>query len=127
MSEEQADTDDTQPTPGPWTVYDPHNDAPFINSGPHPSNICRLMFSPHWGDDEVWANARLTAAAGTAASELPEEYDPVAVVEALPLLITALEMMSRADTFSREGLIMAQNHARDVLNAARKDTTQTDE
>jgi len=37
------------------------------------------------------ANARLIAAAGTAAHELPSEYDAVAAVRALPKIVSALE------------------------------------
>ena len=130
MNEQQADsdTDDTEPTPGPAWAEGTHVIASPKDGRPNGEVILGpRSYGNDIPADEQRANARLCAAAFTAASELPDEYDPLAAVEALPLLITALEMMSRAGTFSKEGLIMAQDHARDVLNAVRKDTTQTDE
>ena len=112
MSEQQAeyDTDDPQPTPGPWQVtHEPEVDETDIR-------VCRVvdgdcvccvgLMGNYDYDNEQWteetlrewfSNARLIAAAGTAASELPGWYDPVEAVKALPEIIQAAEKMSSAD------------------------------
>jgi len=137
MSEQQADydTDDAQPTPGAWVRRYPEELDPLVHaeSGEF-LVVCKATEVPL---KEAVANARLIAAAGTAASKLSEEYDPVAVVEALPSLITVLQSVERADATKKEELIMAQNHAKQLLDTLRTDaaaseatvldTTQTDD
>jgi len=145
MPEEQADyetTSDTEqlgdpflePTPGSWRTWQAGED-PLINEEcvlaevadrDDPLLVAELNrtanehtdFPGHWK-----ANARLIAAAGTAASELPEEYDPVAAVEALPLLIDALQSMAALE---EEEISMAQGHAKVVLDTLRTDATASE-
>jgi len=82
-----------QPTPGPWRwspqvgkpegchqaqVWDGEGDSvAALDPKPNPADA---------GDD-----ARFIAAAGTAAEKLPYEYDPVAVMRALPEIIRAAD------------------------------------
>jgi len=95
MSEpqEEHDTDDAgepsspQPTPGPWDFSaqrgEPGNCYNAQVWGPDGDNIATIeSTAPQFN---ATANARLIAAAGTAAQEAAEMgYDPVAAVEALP-------------------------------------------
>jgi hypothetical protein len=97
MSEPQTETD-VEPTPGPWELDEI---APsglmkpiFVESGD--ATICAMAAflepNSHVDPKEALANARLIAAAGTAAQEAKEMgYAPVAAVEALPELLKALE------------------------------------
>lgn len=92
MSEPQAEYDsDAEPTPGPWTV----KQGTIVSESGRGKikHIASLLASHPAALDESDANARLIAAAGTAAHNLPDEYDPVDVVEALP---TGLERVRRA-------------------------------
>ena len=127
MPEEQAhhetasDTEHIEPTPGPWTnkyAGNPDSDKETMGvktAGEHHVYIAKTnMARP---EAENLANARLIAAAGTAASELPKEYDPVKAVEALPLLIDALQSMAAEE----EEISMAQGHAKVVLDILRKE------
>ena len=134
MPEEQADydttsdTDPAQPTAGPWEAVTIEKEGTWVDVEGEEVEVARMSIP---GKEGV-ANARLIAAAGTAASKLSEEYDPVAVVEALPSLITVLQSVERANATKKEELIMAQNHAKQLLDTLRKealasDTTQTDE
>jgi hypothetical protein len=50
------------------------------------------------------ANARLIAAAGTAAHELPSEYDPVAAVRTLP------ELLHLAEEFEKVFRVLEKNY-----------------
>lgn len=73
---------DTQDEPtltsGPWIQsYDVRTDQDFVDS--HATEEPTLV-----ADCERSPDARLIAVAGTAAHELPDEYDPVEAVEALP-------------------------------------------
>jgi hypothetical protein len=76
MSEQQADydatsdTDHAQPTPGPWTRQHPEKLALLVDaeSGEH-LVACMATDIPF---EEAEANARLIAAAGTAATKMPE-------------------------------------------------------
>jgi len=111
MSETQSDTDqeiDAGPTPGLWRTWQAGED-PLINEecvlAEHPDKQEPLLvaemnrtandhtdFPGHWK-----ANARLIAAAGTAAQQAREMgYNPVAAVEALPNLLSAAERMLNA-------------------------------
>jgi anti-sigma factor ChrR (cupin superfamily) len=134
MSEQQADndTDNTQPTPGPWEIDRSPAWEDQITSGDY------TVATVHYGmAGKARANARLIAAAGTAASELPEEYDPVAAVEALPELLEAAEEALQemrwivdGETSSRvptEDEAAVRNMLAEVLYVARKDTTQNNE
>jgi MoxR-like ATPase len=73
------------------------------------------------------ANARLIAAAGSAASELPEEYDPGAAVGELPRLLGALQTIAKADGTRYAGTDALQHVAEKVLDAIQIDTSETDE
>jgi hypothetical protein len=136
-SEQQADydttsdTEHTEPTPGHWRTWQAGVD-PLINEEcvlaevadrEEPLLVAELNrtanehtdFPGHWK-----ANARLIAAAGTAASVLPEEYDPVKAVKALPSLIAVLKSVERADATKKEEII---SHAKQVLDTLRTDAT----
>lgn len=96
MSDTQSD-----PTPGPWlthitkqmkstgvTALQGPEDAPDYEKNVHQvAQVNRdSLLEGDWK-----ANARLIAAAGTAAHELPSDVDPVAAVEALPELLKLVE------------------------------------
>jgi len=106
MSETESKTEHktgAEPTPGPWRTWQAGED-PLINEecvlAEHPDKQEPLLvaemnrtandhtdFPGHWK-----ANARLIAAAGTAAQEAKEMgYDPQKAVEALPKLIEATD------------------------------------
>ena len=92
MSRQQAnydtDTDATKPTPGPWD-WSPQVNQPRAC---HQAQVwdadgdSLAMLEPTPDPVEAGDNARFIAAAGTAASKLPEEYDPMAVMELLPAI-----------------------------------------
>jgi len=102
MSEPQTETD-VEPTPGPWELDEI---APsglmkpiFVESGD--ATICAMAAflepNSHVDPKEALANARLIAAAGTAAQEAKEMgYDPVAVVEAVPQMLAYMEDFQKA-------------------------------
>ena len=109
MSEPQAeyDTDDPQPTPRfsstPWYASrigpdDVHIDEVFEavvwdSIGDHVASVTTQLTGN--GDVESAIDrARLIAAAGTATSELPDEYDAVAAVEALLAFIQKTESVT---------------------------------
>jgi hypothetical protein len=139
MSEQQTeydtDTDDTQPTSGAWSAVRDFNDHWYVQCDDArdrlEGQLCELVTSPKGPHhSEAEANARLIAAAGTAASELPDEYDPVTAIQALPVLVRVLETLQgfvdlTGDDFAEElgkmGVIQS------ALDAARQHTTQTDE
>jgi hypothetical protein len=91
---------DAEPTPGPWRAFEGKLKA---------TEVYQIFVQPDWAEeeysdiicemprtsrpnDEQEANARLIAAAGTAAQEAEEMgYDPQKAVEALPELLEALE------------------------------------
>jgi len=92
MSEPQTETD-VEPTPGPWKV----EQGTVISQSErgHIKHIANLLASHPAAMAECDANARLIAAAGTAAQEAADMgYDPVAAVEALPELLEALESIA---------------------------------
>jgi hypothetical protein len=100
MPEQQADYDtetDTQPTPGPawaegtYVIASPNDGRPNgeVILGPR-------SYGNDISADEQRANAELCAAAFTAASELPEEYDAEAAVEVLDDLLAVAELLQRA-------------------------------
>ena len=137
MSEQQPDydTDDTQPTPGPawaegtYVIASPNDGRPNgeVILGPR-------SYGNDISADEQRANAKLCGAAFTAASELPEEYDPVAAMRQLPKMLELLELAMNGPQHFR-GLCPEGQSAKDhevigriknVLDTAHKDT-QTDE
>jgi len=125
MSEQQADddTDDTEPTPGPW-----HADNTYISAASGRAIATAARYGDdHEGSPEDLANARLIAAAGTATSELPDEYDPVAALEELPRLLGALQTIARADGTRYAGTDALQHVAEKALDAIQIDTSETDE
>jgi len=142
MSEQQADydTDDTQPTPGPlrtkglevvrddplrldeyWVIASFSEVAPQFPhaEGVEPENL-------GMGSETAKKNAELYAAAGTAASELPEGYDAVASVKKLPRLLDALRVIAGAGGTRYAGMDELQHVAKKALDALRKDTTASD-
>ena len=149
MSEQQADYDtgDTQPTPGPlrtkgldvvrddplrpdeyWVIASFSEVAPQFPhvEGDEPENL-------GMGPETAKKNAELYAAAGTVASELPEGYDPVAVLKELPHMLSALKMLvdevppPDGSGASHRRVVALSCRIKEILNAARKDTTRTDE
>jgi hypothetical protein len=139
MSEQQADYDTTsdaehmEPTPGPWEIDRSPAWEDQITSGDY------TMATVHYGmAGKARANARLIAAAGTAASELPDEYDPVAAVEALPKVLKALSWaLDLIDMYDEhlaeidgEDQVYTDLHckgkkkAKSALNAARGDSSE---
>jgi hypothetical protein len=132
MSEQQADNDttsdtgDMEPTPGSWVRRYPEELDPLVHAESGEFLVmCKATDVPL---EEAVANARLIAAAGTAASELPEGYDLVAAVEALPQLLEALKTIESitdpekpddwAEDCSKYGI------ATTALNAARGDQNE---
>jgi len=99
MTEPQTEYDtDAEPTPGPWeTDVTPNGDfsADIIAD----REVVGTVNNPAGGISRGnWkANARLIAAAGTAAQEAKEMgYDPVAVVEAVPQMLAYMEDFQKA-------------------------------
>jgi len=87
-TEQEADAEPTPgPTPGPWKASDDAGGfviAVKANGGFYQIADCGR--GPSIQEDEGEANARLIAAAGTAAQEAKEMgYDPQKAVEALPV------------------------------------------
>ena len=108
MSEQQApyDTDDPQPTPGPtfdsgpWEaegppltgeVVDRSSGAVWAADG---DLVAETHASPVYGEPS-YDRACLIAAAGTAASELGDEYDAMATARGIPERLAALERARR--------------------------------
>jgi hypothetical protein len=111
--EAKPETDDTdaQPTPGPWkirhgVVFSPEHYPGDINQ------IASILASTPNHHDEANANARLIAAAGTAAQEAKEMgYDPQEAVRALPELLKACQK-------NAERMPLAQQDAQNALASA---------
>lgn len=89
MSEPQEEHEtDTDPTPGPWTT-DTNGSPIFVRSEAEEFRgnrvVCHISETVYDQRMPAEVNARLIAAAGTAAQEAREMgYDPEAVIEALP-------------------------------------------
>ena len=84
-------SDKTMPTPGPWKGTPGHPSGKFYGvHGPRPVVTFRGIARPC--SEEGQANARLIAAAGTAAHEVAQMgYDPVEAVRVLPELLEMLK------------------------------------
>lgn len=84
-----------KPTPGPWFVH-PGDSVVLINAeNGDPvcaTNTCSY-YQKHSEQDKI--NAQLIAAAGTAASQLPEGVDPIAAVGALGEMVKLFELIKR--------------------------------
>jgi len=87
-----------QPTPGPWQIATSCSYRRIVNDRMSP--VCVPTVQSADGHPDLYfpnggvngPDARLIAAAGTAAQEAKEMgYDPVAAVEALPDLLMALQ------------------------------------
>jgi hypothetical protein len=116
MSEQQANYDtDAQPTRGPWEAITIEKEGTFVDVKGEDSEVAQMSVA----GEEGKANAFLIAAAGTAASELPEEYDPVAAVEGLPRLLDALQTIAGADGTRYAGTDALQHVAEKALDAIR--------
>jgi hypothetical protein len=140
MNEQQADYDsdtgDTQPTPGPWSYSKQNGEsgAAFLAQVWGADGDSLAVIEPqHPHIDEATANARLIAAAGTAASEIQEDLNVIDLFRELPKIIRAADRAVDSTRFRDED---GQAHPpdrshmvylRNALNAVRKDTTQTDE
>jgi hypothetical protein len=86
-----ASCEQAEPTPGPWEVNH-DGPCPSVHAKDSSDSIAGVLLSADSSSDrDVEANARLIAAAGTAAQEAKEMgYDPVAAVETLPELLANL-------------------------------------
>jgi len=119
VDEQQTDTDttsDTEPTPGTWRA-DYFQNLLLIDA--LQADTTKLIAEVSQGRDQAEVNAHLIAAAGTAASELPEGYDPVAAVEELPRLLDALQTIATADGTIYAGIDALQHVAEKALDAIR--------
>jgi hypothetical protein len=125
-----ADTNDTQPTAGLLIRQDPEGPDLLVDAESGETILTCKSFDVAPEEAE---NARLIAAAGTAASEMPDEYDPVEAMRQLPKMLELLEMAMNGLQHFR-GLCPEGRSAKDhevidriknVLDAAHKDT-QTD-
>jgi len=133
MNEQQADYDsdtgDTQPTPGPWSYSKQNGEsgAAFLVQVWGADGDSLAVIEPqHPHIDEATANARLIAAAGTAVSELPKGYDPVAALQELPRLLDALRTIARADGTRYAGTDALQHVAEKALDAIRTQSETND-
>lgn len=120
MSDTQSD-----PTLGPWEMDEPgSNRWEILSTGTSRRfNKVAIVYAPKEDGridrEKGIANARFIAAAGTAAHELPGEYDPVAAVEQLPELLRIVQQLENWQ--SRNGTKPTLADIHDVLNAARGD------
>ena len=130
-TDSRSNNGDAQPTPGPWD-WSPQKGKPggsylaqvWASDG---DSLATLESRPN--STEASANARLIAAAGTAASELPDGYDPIEVIKALPDILRAAERAVDSTDFRDEGeddLCFPPDRSdmtrlRDTLDTARKD------
>jgi len=94
MSEQAEHETDAGPTPGPWQLG--HQRREVFGKGGytlvHSRPTAMLSDLSERQAKEIKANARLIAAAGTAAHEAREMgYDPVKAVEALPELLAKID------------------------------------
>ena len=148
-AESKSKNGDAQPTRGPWEVQDDSVRLPrvypdgkdfmiaevYVPQGHMSTPITEIQRNVY---KEQRANARLIAAAGTAASELPEKYDPVAAIEAINDLLRLAEDLrqqkswvvncdgSRSRTATKDEVTL-YHLSGDILHSVRKDTTHTDE
>jgi hypothetical protein len=83
-----ASCEQAEPTPGPWEVNH-DGPCPSVHAKDSSDSIAAVLLSADPSSDrDVEADARLIAAAGTAAQEAKEMgYDPIAAMEALPELL----------------------------------------
>ena len=134
MDEQQAnddttsDTEHMKPTPGPWEIDRSPAWEDQITSGDY------TVATVHYGmAGKARANARLIAAAGTAASEMQEDLSAIDLLKELPKIIRAADKAVDSTRFRNEdGRAHPPDRShmvdlRNALNAVRKDTTLTDE
>jgi len=118
MSEQRADydtnTNNRQPRFEPWEVMR-YDDRITVDMAGWDAEIASMTDV----GEKTMANARLIAAAGTAASELPDEYDPVAALKELPRLLDALQTIARADGTRYAGTDALQHVAEKALDVIR--------
>jgi hypothetical protein len=87
MTDSQNDTD-AGPTPGPWRLTREHSGAgDLVVEGA--TSFVATPWRTAKGEDQMLCNARLIAAAGNAAHDLPDGVDPLDAIRALPELIEA--------------------------------------
>jgi hypothetical protein len=92
MSETQNEyKTDAEPTPGPWKIEDGHWDVE-VTKGEYVIATAHVAVP----NGALKENARLIAAAGTAAQEAKEMgYDPQKAVEAVPDLLAVFQDIDR--------------------------------
>jgi len=125
-----------EPTPGIWYTHTDADNALCVSSNRATDGVDKFVACIKRADNEVYedaeANARLIAAAGTAAHELPDKYDAVAAMEELPELIRGLEelvscLKEAHENAHPEGPMrdrrygLTVDEAQDTLNADRAD------
>jgi len=94
----------SNPTPGPWQADVSHNSQLiFAQTDSEDEHVVTRVNSNALLEGDWRANARLIAAAGTAAQEVMEMgYDAVAVMENLPLYLNTLEEVARANDLTKD-------------------------
>ena len=120
-------SDKTMPTPYPWyaTAYpdDPNADGSWDILYSAPEHGGMIAWVPD-ESDRAAADARLIAAAGTAAHEVAQMgYDPVEAVRALPKLLRMAQSIRDAragheDRYAREVLRQHDDDAKAALARA---------
>lgn len=108
-----------EPTPGPWHPHSDHRGHCYVTDGDDgridETEIAGLIEGrggPH--GDEPKANARLIAAAGTSAHEIPDEYDAVRAQKQHADIIKAADKFFH---FDHEGSGMTNSPRQNILNA----------
>jgi len=119
MSEPQTDYDtDAGPTrfaSAPWTPEEPDESGHAHVWSSDGALVAKVCDNPLYGET-AHDRARLIAAAGTAAQEAREMgYDPVAVMENLPLYLDALAEVARDNGLTKD---QHQTLARGALASA---------
>jgi len=117
---------DTQSKPyrAPCTIHpiEGKNGTLTVSSGDG-GPAYRIAYVPNENDElseeQQRFHARIIAAAGTAAHELPSEYDPVAAVEQLTELLQIFKQLQTWQSLNGTKPTLADIH--DALDAARGD------
>lgn len=115
MSEPQTESEteheaDAEPSPGPWQADVDHqpNETPLIIAHTKPEGNAYIVAEVNQNgllEGDWKTNARLIAAAGTAAKEVKEMgYDPEKVVRALPKILNQIESLLQGE-LEHEGVI----------------------
>jgi hypothetical protein len=116
MSEPQTEID-AEPTGGPWEFDLELGAADSFVWGPDGDAVA--IMGARASVEEKKANARLIAAAGTAAQEAKEMgYDPVSAVQALPELLDTLRAIAVEEERPNHNAHRISQWAKDALARA---------